>query len=627
MGWSFFPTLTSRNNIRFNIIIITIMGEYKICGMFFFFGLLACQPKKEVSIVQQQAQSFLDAYNHVYKNLTTADNEAQWKLNTRIVKGDTVSQYQAGLADKAIAKFTGSKENVDSAKKYLALKDQLTPLQFRQFQVILYNAGNNPEVAGDNVDKRIKVANELTSLLYGSKFYIDKKPILIGSIDSILENSNDLTLRLKAWKSSKEIGKGLKTGLDSFRNLLNAVVTPLGYPNFFDYTAESYDMTGDQMLDLTQSFVKDIWPLYREIHTWARYELAARYHQPVPDYIPAQWLPDRWGQDWNQLVKIKSLSIDSVLKKHNAEWITHQSEDFYLSLGFDSLPKSFWTKSSLYPAPLDSPYTKNNHASAWHIDLDSDVRSLQSITPTTEYWSTVLHEFGHIYYFLSYSNPQVPYVLRNGANSGFHEAFGTMIGAASLQKPLLESRGMIQKGLQVDDTLKLLNEALTSIVFIPWSAGVMTEYEYNLYAKNLPVNQFNKLWWDLVEKYQGIVPPENRGEEYCDAASKTHITTTPAYYYNYSIASILQFQLHQFIADSILHEDPHATNYWGHKEVGDFLKKMMRPGAGIPWKENLQNNIHSEMTAKAMMVYFNPLMKYLQRINKGRKYTLKETLN
>ena len=147
--------------------------------------------------------------------------------------------------------------------------------------------------------------------------------------------------------------------------------------------------------------------------------LASKYHQPVPDYIPAQWLPDRWGQDWSQLVKIKSLSIDSVLKTHNAEWITHQSEDFYLSLGFDSLPKSFWTKSSLYPAPLDSPYTKNNHASAWHIDLDSDVRSLESITPTTEYWSTVLHEFGHIYYFLSYTNPQVPYILEMAQTVGF----------------------------------------------------------------------------------------------------------------------------------------------------------------------------------------------------------------
>ena len=154
--------------------------------------LAACQTRKEINIVQEQAQSFLDNYNSRFRRLTTVDNLAQWNLNTRIVKGDTIAQYQAGIADKAFAKFTGSRENIDSAKKYLALKDQLTPLQFRQFQVILYNAGNNPEIAGDKVDKRIKIGNELTSLLYGSKFYINKKPIPIGSIDSILENSRDI---------------------------------------------------------------------------------------------------------------------------------------------------------------------------------------------------------------------------------------------------------------------------------------------------------------------------------------------------------------------------------------------------------------------------------------------------
>ena len=152
----------------------------------------------------------------------------------------------------------------------------------------------------------------------------------------------------------------------------------------------------------------------------------------------------------------------------------------------------------------------------------------------------------------------------------------------------------------------------------------MTEFEYNLYTNNLPRDQFNKLWWALVKKYQGIVPPGIRGEEYCDAASKTHITSTPSYYYNYAIARVLEYQFHQFISDSVLHQDPHATNYWGHKDVGDFLKRVMSPGASIPWKENLQNNIHSDISAKSTMDYFNPLLKYLQRINKGRKYTLPE---
>jgi peptidyl-dipeptidase A len=171
------------------------------------------------------------------------------------------------------------------------------------------------------------------------------------------------------------------------------------------------------------------------------------------------------------LVDVKALNIDSILKTRGTEWMARQGEKFYQSIGFDSLPASFWQNSSLYPVSADSPFSKNNHASAWHMDIDKDVRSLQSITPTTDYWSTVLHEFGHVYYFLSYSNPQVPVILRGGANRGFHEAFGTMMGLASLQKPFLENLGLIQPGLQTNDTLKLLKEALSYVVHIPGGAA------------------------------------------------------------------------------------------------------------------------------------------------------------
>ncbi len=258
------------------------------------------------------------------------------------------------------------------------------------------------------------------------------------------------------------------------------------------------------------------------------------------------------------------------------------------------------------------------------MDLDKDVRSLESITPTTDYWSTVLHEFGHIYYYMSYSNPDVPLILRSGANRGYHEAFGTMMGLASLQKPFLEGLGMIKPNTVTDDTMKLLSEALQYIVHIPWGSGVMTEFEYDLYAKNLPEDQYNKTWWDLVKKYQGIVPPSPRGEEYCDAATKTHINDDPAQYYDYSIANILLFQFHTYIADSILHQDPHATNYWATKGVGDFLKNVMKTGASVDWRKHLQESIHSDMSAKPMVDYFSPLISYLKRVNAGRTYTLPE---
>jgi peptidyl-dipeptidase A len=595
-------------------------------NMFYFFiwsiCIFSCSTGKNNEAIQQEAQAYLDGYNKTYQQVFYASSLAGWKLNTRIVKGDTISQHLADEADKALAIYTGSKANIDSAQKYLAVKDQLTPLQVRQFERVLFNAGNNPASAGDIVERRIKASNNQTSLLYGFKYMLNGKPVTTGDIDDILQTSADPVLRLKAWESSKEVGKILKTGLDSLQQLRNASVTPLNYKDFFDYQAREYGMSEDEMIQLTRQFIKEVWPLYRELHTWARYELAAKYKQPVPDYIPAQWLPNRWGQDWSALVNVQALNIDSILKTHGAEWMAHEGEKFYESIGFDSLPASFWQNSSLYPVPADSSFSKNNHASAWHLDLDKDIRSLQSITPNTEYWSTVLHELGHVYYFKSYSTPEVPVILRNGANRGYHEAFGSMMGLASLQKPFLENLGLIKKGIQTNDTLKLLSEALNYIVHIPWGSGVMTEFEYALYAKKIPPEQYNKTWWDLVKKYQGIVPPSPRSETYCDAATKTHINDDPAQYYDYSIANVLLFQFHKYIADSILHQDAHATNYWGNKGVGDFLKNVMKPGSSVDWRKHLQATIHNDMSAKPMVDYFIPLMDYLKRINSGRKYTL-----
>jgi peptidyl-dipeptidase A len=602
------------------------MNRFTLVAAGILLSLAACQSadNNKNQLTRQQAQTYLDSYNKTYQDLIYKDNLAQWTLNTRIVKGDTLSQQLADAADKVIAEYTGSKANIDSAQKYLQLKDQLTPLQVRQFEVILFNAGNNPATAGDIVTRRISATNRQLSALYGFKFTLDGKPVTTGRIDEILESSDNLQERRKAWTASKEVGKTLKDGLDSLQYLRNASVTPLGYKDYFDYNAREYGMGEDEVIKLTRQFITEIWPLYRELHTWARYTLAERYKQPVPDYIPADWLPNRWGQDWSALVDVKGLSIDSILKVHGAEWMAHQSEEFYKSLGFDPLPPVFWEKSSLYPVPADSPFTKNNHASAWHMDLANDVRSLESITPTTDYWSTVLHEFGHIYYYMSYSRPEIPVILRSGANRGFHEAFGTMMGLASLQKPFLENLNLIPKNTTTNDTLKLLKEALSYVVSLPWSSGVMTAFEYNLYAKKLPKDQYNQAWWKLVKQFQGIVPPVERGEEYCDAATKTHINDDPAQYYDYSIASVLVFQFHKHIADSILHQDPHATNYWGNKAVGGFLKKVMSPGASIDWRQQLKDDLHTDMSAKPMVAYFSVLMDYLKKVNAGKKYTLPE---
>lgn len=601
--------------------IITLSALYLL-------ALGACKNKSNeatAASLQAEAESFLSDYNKQYQKYLIASNEGQWLLNTHIVEGDTSTANAAAKADEAMAKFTGSKTVTDIAQKFLAVKDSLTPLQVRQLNYIIFNAGANPEAAGDLVKKKIDAQNAQVGLLYGFKFTLNGKEITPNDIDGTLQNSSNEKERLNTWVACKEVGKVLKTGLTKLRELRNGCVKPLGYNDYFAYQASEYGMSTDELITATRGMIKDIWPIYRELHTWARYELAKKYgKKEVPDYIPAHWLPNRWGQSWGDLVKVDGFNIDPFLEKKGAEWIVKTGEEFYKSLGYNELPKTFWEKSSLYPVDAKAGYKKNTHASAWHMDNDKDVRSLMSVIPNTEWWGTVLHELGHIYYYQSYSNPDVPIVLRSGANRAYHEAFGTMMGMASLQKPFLQGLDMMDKNAKTNDTLLLLKEALEYVVHIPWGSGTMTEFEYNLYSKNLPENQYNKLWWEVAKRLQGIVPPMERGEEYCDAATKTHINDDPAQYYDYSMSNVLLFQFHSHIAKNILKQAPNATNYWGNKEIGSFLQGVMKPGASVDWREHLKKSVGEDFSARAMLDYFMPLMPYLKRMNAGRKYSLPE---
>jgi len=586
--------------------------------------LVACHrtAEKKNSDFQRRADEYLRNYNQEYRKLYTDANEAAWLLNTKIIEGDTLTKKRYEEASQKLTDFQGSRATIDSTKKYLLGRNDLSPLQARQFDYILFAAGASPAVEAEAVKALIKENATQTQALFGYDFKIDGRSVTKNDINNILAGKAPLPEKLKAWSASKELGKGLKNGLVRLRDLRNQTVGGLGFSDFFSYQVSEYTMTTDEMLRMNEGFIRDIWPLYRELHTWARYVLAKRYHQPVPDYLPAHWLPNQWGQEWTELVDAEGMNIDDTLKKKTPEWIVKKGEAFYVSLGFAPLPSSFYNKSSLYPLPANTSYKKNNHASAWHIDLDQDVRSLMSIETSTQWWETTLHELGHIYYYQSYSRPEIPYILRAGANRAFHEAIGSQIGLASLQKPLLQSLHLVSPALITNDTLKLLSDALSHIVVIPWAAGVMTQFEHKLYSEKLPVDQFNKTWWDLVKKYQGIVPPAGRDESYCDACTKTHIIDDPAQYYDYAMAEILLFQFHDHIAKNILKQDVHATNYWGNKEVGAFLKQLMAPGATVDWREHLKKNLGTEVSAQPILDYFAPLMAWLKKQNQGRTCTL-----
>ncbi len=581
-------------------------------------------PAAEGAVLQAEVQAFLDAYTAEYLELDQAASVAEWDSNVRIVEGDDSNRLRLEAAKEALAAFTGAEEAIEKARGFLEQRDALEPLQVLQLEKVLYKAADNPQTVPELVKQRISAEAALVEQLFGFDFQLDGESISANSIDGKLVASAEPAERMKVWEASKEVGKVLKGGLAELVGLRNQTVQALGYDDYFAYQVSDYGMSVEEMMKLNHGFVREIWPLYRELHTWARHELAGRYGAEVPEMLPAHWLPNRWGQDWGPLVTVEGLDLDGALAGKEAEWVVRQAEDFYVSLGFERLPESFWQRSSLYPLPEDAEYKKNNHASAWHIDLQDDVRSLMSVVPNERWWATTHHELGHVYYYMAYTRPEVPPLLRRGANRGFHEAVGTMLGLASMQKPFLVDRGLLSGEVESDPVQTLLKEALDQLVFIPWSAGVMTHFERDLYA-GLPAEEYNQRWWQYVRSFQGIEPTAERGEELCDACTKTHLTDDAAQYYDYAISAIMLYQMRGHVAEKILAQDSHATNYWGREDVGSFLSGILELGATRDWREVMREHLGEEISAAAMLAYFEPLSAYLKEANAGREHTLPES--
>jgi len=591
------------------------MQHHASCVFFLLLAFAASAPAETKSPIQERADRFLALANAGYQALYRVNSEAQWTAVTDVTPEHDAAAEAAG---KAYAAFNGNPAIINEARELLTHPKELNELTVRQLKQLLLNAAEGPMTNPDLVARRVAAETKQASILNSFKFTLKGQPITANQIDDKLEKSVDLNERKAVWEASKESGPALNPNLVVLRDLRNGVAKEMKYPDYFALEVAAYGMTTDEMLTMLDNWMATLRPLYLQLHTWAKYKLAEKFHQPVPKKIAAHWINNRWSQEWPGLVE--AANIDKYFEGRKPEWIIKTAEQFYTGLGFPSLPQSFWEKSDLYPVPPDSKRKKNTHASCSHIDLENDIRSLQSIEPNARWFFTAHHELGHGHYFMAYSRPEVPYLLRLGAAPGFHEGVGELISLASSQVPYLQSRGVLPLEFDADKTAFLLDDALArSIPFIYFSCGVMPHWEADIYAHNLPADQWNARWWKYVSDFQGIEPPSPRGEEFCDAATKTHINDNPAYYYNYAFATVFKFQLHDYIARKILHQPPQSCNYADNKEVGAWLNNILKKGGTEDWRKVLKEATGEDISTRAMMDYFKPLMSWLEEQNKGRQ--------
>jgi peptidyl-dipeptidase A len=471
----------------------------------------------------------------------------------------------------------------------------------------------------------------------------------------VLRNNRDYDAQLDAWRGWHTISVPMRKDYTRFVELVNEGARDLGFADAGEMWRSGYDMSPAEIAAETDRLWGQVKPLYEQLHCYTRTRLQAKYgdDRGAVDggLLPAHLMGNMWQQDWGNLWDILqpyegagSLDITGALEAQargnyaalvagagvpgeadlvelsreaqleTAREMTERAQDFYVSLGMPKLPDSYWEKTQ-FIKPRDRDVVC--HASAWPIDMQDDVRTKMCIKPNEEDFTTIYHELGHIYYYMAYKD--LPPLFQNGAHDGFHEAIGDTI-VLGMTPAYLQSIGLA--GEQQVSNEALINAqmrmALAKVSFLPF--GLMIDrWRWGVFDGSIKPGEYNKAWWDLKARYQGVAPVVARGEDHFDPGAKYHVPgNTP--YTRYFLSHVLQFQFYKALCDAAGHKGPlYECSYYGNKEAGRKFWAMLSKGASQPWQKTMKELTGTEkMDASAILEYFAPLQTWLQQQNEGQ---------
>ena len=563
-----------------------------------------------------QAIAFINDAEAKMAELSIESNRAEW-IYSNFITDDTAA-LSAAVGEKVSA---ASVKFATEAAKYANV--QLDPVNARKLNILRsalvlpapLDPAKNTELA--------QISSELNGLYGKGKYcFADGKCMTQPELSSLMAESRDPVKLLEAWKGWREIAKPMRPLFQREVELANEGAKDLGYANLSELWRSQYDMKPDDFSQELDRLWGQVKPLYESLHCYVRGELNKEYGDtvaPTTGPIPAHLLGNMWAQQWGNVYDLVApdnadpgYDVTELLAKkgYDEHKMVKQAEGFFTSLGFAPLPESFWARS-LFVQPKDRDVVC--HASAWDLDNLDDIRIKMCIQKTAEDFSVIHHELGHNFYQRAYK--QQPFLFKNSANDGFHEAIGDTI-ALSITPSYLKQIGLLE---EVPDASKdiglLLKQALDKIAFLPFGL-MIDQWRWKVFSGEITPAQYNQAWWDLREKYQGVKAPTERSEADFDPGAKYHVPGNVPYT-RYFLAHILQFQFHQALCETAGDKGPvHRCSIYGNQAAGEKLNKMLELGLSKPWPEALKEVTGKEtMDAKAVLDYFAPLKTWLDEQN------------
>ena len=583
-----------------------------------------------------EARAFMD---RVETELLASSNEASragWVQETFIT--DDTEAISAKANERLLTK---TNEFVVGARRFNGL--QLPPDLARKFMLLRLNGTpTDPKL----VAEMTQVASSLDGM-YGKGKYCKgsagadstksdgENCVGIDEIDVLMAKSRDPKEMQELWEGWHTISPPMRAKYVRLVELSNQGAKEFGFKDTGDLWRSGYDMKPEEFSAELERTWTQLEPLYKELHAYVRFKLIEKYGATAkrPDgMIPAHLLGNMWAQEWGNIYDIvapapaaggfKMYDLEGALNKQigavtpleAGKKMAKYGEGFFTSLGFEPLPATFWERSQ-FIKPRDREVVC--HASAWDVDNDQDLRIKMCIKVNADDFTTVHHEEGHNIYQRAYRKQ--PFMFRNGANDGFHEAIGDSI-ALSITPEYLKQLHLIDTVPPAEADIPLqLRTALDKIAFLPFGL-LIDKWRWQVFSGETKPADYNKAWWELREKYQGVAPPVERTEANFDPGAKYHIPGNVPYA-RYFLARVYQFQFYKAMCDASGYKGPlNRCSFYGSKEAGAKLNAMLEAGQSKPWQETLKAMTGEDhLDAGPMVEYFQPLYTWLKEQNAANK--------
>jgi peptidyl-dipeptidase A len=607
----------------------------------------------------ETADQFIARVNAELKAMYPELTAAQWLSSTYI------SDDSQLLAAKANEKYlTALNGWIEQARRFEG--QQMSAETARA--IMLLKLGTAMPAPNDPV-KLSELAGLATRMegAYGSGTYCtdSENPAScrqLGALEDVLRNNRDYAAQLDAWQGWHTIAQPMRPDYQRFVELVNEGARDLGFANAGEMWRSGYDMPPAAIAAETDRLWGQVKPLYEQLHCYARTKLEARYpgQGSVNGLLPAHLMGNMWQQDWSNrwdilapysdaqagsldvtgaLERQYQAGLNDLLTRQNAmisdtrraevvrdaelaiaRSMTERAEDYYTSIGMPKLPDGYWQRTQ-FIKPRDRDVVC--HASAWDMNMGGDdgkspdVRTKMCIQPNEEDFTTIYHELGHVYYYLAYNH--LPPLFQGGAHDGFHEAIGDTIVLA-MTPDYLQSIGLVSGQSPSREALinNQMRMALSKVAFMPF--GLMIDrWRWGVFDGSITPDNYNKAWWDLKARYQGVAPVTPRGEEFFDPGAKYHVPgNTP--YTRYFLSHVLQFQFYKALCDAAGHTGPlYTCSFHGNRAAGEKFWAMLSKGNSQPWQQTLRELTGGEqMDAAPVLEYFAPLQEWLTQQNEGR---------